>query len=154
TSPFLPKKEETEGASVSKPSGRTRKNHEMRYNTDPSFKGIDAIKKKQKEQLTLFKAWASEGRWAMFHQSHYDWWMFPIDEKSNSYGLEWTVYEGDIARLKQDADYIQNYLEGVRLLALSWGWDLAAQDYIANPKPEQCWRQWPVRLQKAAKSLK
>lgn len=125
----------------------------MKYNTDPAFVGIDTIKKKQKEQLTQFEAWAVQGLWGKFHHNHYDWWMFPIDTKS-SYGLAWTVYEGDIARLKQDSEYIENYLKGVRLLALSWGWDLAAQDYIANPKPEQSWQQWPIRLHKAAKSLK
>jgi hypothetical protein len=125
----------------------------MKYNTDPAFKGIEAVKQKHKEQLTQFEAWAAQGRWGDFHHNHYDWWMFPLDEKTRSYGLAWTVYEGDIARLKQDADYIQNYMKGVRLLALSWGWDLAAQDYIANPMPEQSWHKWPVRLYKAAKSL-
>lgn len=78
----------------------------MKYNTDPAFKGIDAVKQKQKEQLTQFEAWAAQGRWGDFHHNHYDWWMFPVDEKTRSYGLAWTVYEGDIARLKQDADYI------------------------------------------------
>lgn len=125
----------------------------MHHNTDPAFVGIDAIKRKHQEQLTLFEAWAAQGRWEMFHHSHCDWWMFPIDEESR-YQLAWTVYEGDIVQLKQDAEYLQNYLNGIRLLALSWGWDMAAQDYIANPTPDQSWQQWPIRLYKAAKSLK
>ena len=121
----------------------------MKYNTDPAFKGIDAVKQKQKEQLTQFEAWAAQGRWGDFHHNHYDWWMFPVDEKTRSYGLAWTVYEGDIARLKQDADYIQNYMEGVRLLALSWGWDLARRITSPTPCRSKSWHKWPVRLYKS-----
>lgn len=72
----------------------------MKYNTDTAFVGIDAIKNKQKEQLTQFEAWAAQGRWKKFHESHYDWWMFPVDEKTLTHGLVWTVYEGDIAQGK------------------------------------------------------
>jgi Macro domain len=123
------------------------------HNTDPAFVGIAAIKKKQSKQLTLFEQWAREERWEKFHSEHYDWWMFPIDEES-SYGRAWTVYEGDIAELKKDAEYIQKYLNGARLLALSWGWDMDQQSLVANPKPAQRWQRWPIRLYKAAKSLK
>ncbi len=125
----------------------------MKHNTDPEFVGLQVIKNDQEEQLRLFEEWASKGQWKNFHESHYDWWTFPIDEKS-SHEYKYTVYEGDVAELKKDAEYIRRYLRGVELLALSWGWDLSERNYIENPKPDQKWHNWPIRLYKAAKSLK
>jgi len=49
--------------------------------------------------------------------------MFPIDEPSR-YGHAWVVYDGDVAELMRDEAYIRNYLRGVELLALSWGWNM------------------------------
>ena len=72
---------------------------QLTYNTDPSFVGVDEIKRRQKEQLAQFEEWASQGHWDLFHENHFDWWMFPIDEPSNRYGEAWTVYEGEIVEL-------------------------------------------------------
>lgn len=124
-----------------------------RANTDPSFVGVEQIKKKQREQLTLFRQWAQSGQWRRFHSEHYDWWMFPIDQPS-AYGKQWTVYEREIAALKQDSQYIDHYLEGVALLAASWGWDLQQRAFLPNPTPDQRWHDWPIRLHKAANSLR
>jgi len=130
-----------------------RREQPMNRNTHPEFVGLEKIKEKQKWQLDLFKAWAAQEQWSEIHAAHYDWWMFPIDQPS-SYGFAWTVYDGDVFELKKDAPYIQNYLEGVDLLAKSWGWDLSAQTYITDPHPDQRWQNWPVRLYKCARSLK
>ncbi len=125
----------------------------MKRNTDPAFVGIQALKDKQRQQLASFQQAAAHGDWMAIHRDHYDWWMFPIDEPS-SYGLAWTVYEGDIGELKQDGDYLHRYLLGVDLLAKSWGWDLRQACYLPSPQPGQCWQNWPIRLYKAAKSVK
>ncbi|MBV9928158.1 MAG: hypothetical protein JOZ96_24275 [Acidobacteria bacterium] len=125
----------------------------MKRNTHPEFVGLEKLKEKQKWQLGLFQAWAANRQWREIHAAHYDWWMFPIDQES-SYGFAWTVYEGDVRELKADGQYMRNYLQGVELLATAWGWDLAAQTYIINPHPDQCWQHWPVRLYKCATSLK
>jgi hypothetical protein len=125
----------------------------MKRNTDPAFVGIQALKDKQRQQLAIFQQAASHGDWMAIHHDHYDWWMFPIDEPS-SYGVAWTVYEGDIDELKRDADYVTRYLLGVDLLAKSWGWDLRQARYLPHPEPGQCWQNWPIRLYKAAKSVK
>ena len=79
--------------------------------------------------------------------------MFPIDEPSR-FGYAWTVYEGDVAELVNDEAYILNYLRGVELLSLSWGWDLYYRSYVAGPQGDQSWQGWPIRLYKASKSLK
>lgn len=124
----------------------------MKHNAHREFAGLEQLKQKQKWQLAQFQLWASENRWAEFHDAHYDWWMFPVDQRS-AYGFAWTVFDDEISQLRQDSQYIRSYLEGVRLLALSWGWDLEAQAYIAHPHQDQKWHQWPVRLYKCAKSL-
>jgi len=125
----------------------------MRYNTDPRFVGYEVLKSRQKKQLESFEEWAFNNRWSSFHVNHYDWWMFPIDEPSR-YGYAWTVYEGDVVELVKDEVYIRNYLRGVELLALSWGWDLYKGKYVVDPYRDQVWQGWPIRLYKASKSLR
>ena len=124
----------------------------MRRNTDPTFKGIPAIKDKQRETLGMFKQAAARSDWMEIHQQHYDWWMFPIDEPS-AYGMAWTVCEGDIAELKADPEYLERYVLGVELLATAWGWDLQGSCPLREPQRGQCWQRWPIRLYKAAKSV-
>lgn len=122
-----------------------------RRNTDRSFVGIEALKRRQAEQLADFERWAASGDWRAMHRAHYDWWMFPIDETSQ-HGKAYSVYPGDIAELKQDPAFVRNYLRGLELLALGWGWDLAGRRYLEQPQPGQAWSQWPIRLYKAARS--
>lgn len=125
----------------------------MENNDYPEFVGIEQIKEKQAWQLDQFQHWAENHQWGEFHRAHYDWWMFPIDQPS-SYGYAWTVFEGDIAEFKEDQQFIEKYLLGVRLLALSWGWDITNRIQIANPAPDQKWQNWPIRLYKCARSLR
>lgn len=121
-------------------------------NIDPEFVGIEELKRKQKWQLDKFEEWAATGNWEMIHGSHYDWWMFPISSPSK-FGFGWSVFEEEINELKKDENYIRNYLRGVELLALSWGWDAKKAGYIPDPTPSQCWHNWPIRLYKVARSL-
>ncbi len=122
------------------------------FNTDPAFVGIEALKRAHGDQIARFESWAAGDDWEMFHASHYDWWAFPIN-RSSSYGLQWTVYAGDIARLQEDAAFLARYLRGVELVAASWGWDAPGRRYLPQPKPGQAWHHWPVRLHKAALSV-
>lgn len=123
----------------------------MKRNTDPAFKGIQALKDMQREQLDRFIQADAIGDYRAIHDDHYDWWMFPIDEPSG-YGWAWTVGEGDVAELKEDPDYLARYRRGLELLARAWGWDLSRGEYLADPGPDQCWQHWPIRLYKATRS--
>jgi hypothetical protein len=125
----------------------------MKYNTDPSFVGIENLKKIHNAQIAEFEKWASKDDWIRFHYSHYDWWIFPIN-RSSSYGLKWTVYEGEIAELKKDSSFLDKYLKGIQLVSASWGWDVFSKSYIPDPKMGQSWHDWSVRLFKAALSVK
>jgi hypothetical protein len=122
-------------------------------NTDAAFKGVTAIKDSQAKTLEMFREAARTSQWTQIHQSHYDWWMFPIDEPS-AYGFAWTVFDDEIAELRQDQAYLARYLEAVNILATSWGWDLARACPIPDPQPDQCWQHWPIRLYKATKSVR
>ena len=123
----------------------------MKYNLDPSFVGIEKLVQTHAAQIAEFEAWAASGDWERFHDSHYDWWVFPVD-RSSSYGYAWTVYEGEVAALRSNVDFMARYREGVRLVSASWGWDLAGRTYFPAPAEGQGWHHWPVRLFKAAQS--
>ena len=125
----------------------------MKFNTSPEFAGLKALKVAHARQIELFEAWAAAKDWAAFHSNHYDWWAFPIDQPS-AYGFKWVVYEGEIAQLKDDAEFMQKFHLGLELLAASWGWDLQAQGCIPDPLPAQSWHNWPIRLYKAAYSAR
>src|SRR5262249_55425320 len=132
---------------------RSLQEAEMKRNTDPNFVGIAQLKAKQKWQLDQFEAWAAARKWKGIHDSHYDWWMFPVDAPSR-FGFAWTVYEGDIAELKEDSVYLLNYLRGATLLGLAWGCDVDKQAYIPKPDRDQRWQHWPIRLNNQRCKLK
>ncbi len=125
----------------------------MKRNDHPSFVGIDRLKREHAAQIETFQTWANARQWQKFHYGHYDWWAFPID-KPSSHGLKYTFYEGDIAALNQDAEFVARHRLGLALVALSWGWDIDTASELAAPKDNQSWQNWPVRLYKMAYSAK
>jgi hypothetical protein len=132
---------------------KVKRENPVKNNTDPSFAGLDLLKKTHLTQIEQFESWAAQNEWERFHYSHYDWWVFPIDQPS-AYGFKWVVYEQEITSLLGDPLFMQKYLRGVELVAASWGWHLAARTFVANPQPGQSWHNWPIRLYKAAQSVK
>lgn len=125
---------------------------ELTANTHSEFVGLEGLKARQAAQLSLFEQWAGNNDWQQFHLSHYDWWMFPYSQPSQ-FGFAYVVYEKEIQALIQDPDYVSNYLRGVELLLLSWGWDLQTETLIPEPSAHQHWYNWPIRLYKCARSL-
>jgi len=121
-------------------------------NNHSEFIGLEALKLAQANQLIQFEEWALKADWQKFHVSHFDWWMFPFS-KPSQFGYTYTVYESEVQALKQDPEFIKNYLRGIELLLLSWGWDLYKEVAIAEPGLNQEWHNWPIRLYKCAMSL-
>jgi len=126
---------------------------ELYKNEHPEFVGLPALKAKQKGHLALFEEWARTSHWQNFHSTHYDWWMFPYSQPSQ-FGFAYVVYDSEIHDLKQDPEFVTNYLRGVELLLLSWGWNLHKEALVSDPDPDQKWHNWPIRLYKCAMSLK
>jgi hypothetical protein len=79
--------------------------------------------------------------------------MLPIDQPS-SYGYAYTVGPADIAELRRAAGFIADYLDGVRILLLAWGWDLDRHSFVDQPAHDQVWQHWPIRLEKCGRSLR
>ena len=48
--------------------------------------GLKALKAKHALWLTKFEQWAAQNQWASFHREHYDWWMYPVDRRSDGQG--------------------------------------------------------------------
>ncbi len=125
---------------------------DKKSNTHPDFVGLDNLKAKHAEQVDRFEQWATQHKWQEFHDSHYDWWTFPIDKPSRL-GFTYTVFEDEITALKQDSQFVKNYIRGVELVLLAWGWDLFEEKEVSDPEPGQAWADWPIRLSKCAQSL-
>lgn len=125
----------------------------MKSNTDPSFVGIEHLKQTHHQQITGFEQWALQNDWERFHDSHYDWWVFPINRPS-AYGMMWVVFDQEIAQLKEDSSFVADYRKGIELVSASWGWDVMNRSYIPHPNRGQSWHDWPVRLFKAAYSAR
>jgi hypothetical protein len=130
-------------------------------NLDPSFVGIEQIKKDLRTRLASndgdlekFINWVETSDWKQFgpNYHHYDWWMFPID-RGSSQGLRYTVFQEDIEQLKMDLSWLNNYRLGAILLIQSWGWDVKNKKNYIDLAPGQVWCNWGVRLGKLANSL-
>jgi hypothetical protein len=127
------------------------------------FIGLEELKKNLRSKegpgygsLTKFEQWAREGNWAEFgpDKNHYDWWMFPIPEKSNSFDMKYAVFEKEIRELTADSEYMKDYRRGLSLLFQSWGWNLEESKCLEPLEKGQGWNYWDIRLYKAALSAK
>ena len=120
-------------------------------NTDMSFVGYEQMRKLMLNQVAKFNSWNENRKRENFHNSHYDWWTFPINNPS-SYGLMYTVYADDIKELK-DFIYTPNLIRCATLVCNSWGWDLELGEEISKRDFSQQWRGWSIRLYKMTLSL-
>ena len=100
--------------------------------------------------LNTFRDMREKRQWGSVHSGHYDWWMFPIDDGSQS---EYNVYADDVKELQADKDYIKNYREAVEIVFAAWGWDINASKKIDPPEQGMGWTSWDVRLAKICRSL-
>ncbi|KAH3764207.1 hypothetical protein Pelo_3910 [Pelomyxa schiedti] len=118
-----------------------------------TFVGVAKLKELQQQQLYQFEIWARSRSWDSFHRSHYDWWAFPIDEKS-SYGFSYTITPEVRTQLANDPEFCSNLSRLAALLLLSWGWDTSTGAPVPSPERSQSWHSWPVRLYKCGRALK
>jgi hypothetical protein len=121
---------------------------------EPSNRVKD-IKSKHKAQLELFEKWSREKDFKMFkpEHSHYDWWMFPVNRASASYGEKYAISSQELEVLKNDKEFMKDYRRGVELVIQSWGWNLQEESPVQDPTPDQKWTGYGVRLGKMAQSL-
>lgn len=102
-----------------------------RWNKSP-FLGIERVKEDQAKQLKKFKEIKDEGAWRKIHDSHFDWWAFPIDRGSAAYGDGYNVAGQHHRKLKRDQEFISNLKEAMAIYAEALGWDLENSNWLPN----------------------
>ncbi|CAF5187628.1 unnamed protein product, partial [Rotaria magnacalcarata] len=117
-----------------------------------SFIGKDELLVYFKRQLKYFEEWHLKQDWLAFHNHHYDWWMFPIDEIS-SRDATFQLPRDVILDLKENREFISDLRRGVYLMVSSWGWDIEHGRCFEKLDDKQKWSYWPVRLYKAGKCM-
>jgi hypothetical protein len=124
-------------------------------NSHLDFVGLTVLKSTHAAQIAKFEAWAAAGQWHRFHESHYDWWAYPIPDRSQK-GFAFSVFAEEVAALQKDPIFVKTFLRGCELGAKAWGWDMYAGAPIppAARHKNQKWHNWPIRLFKITKSLK
>jgi hypothetical protein len=111
---------------------------------------IEKMKNVQARQLAVFRKHANNNEWDEIHHDHYDWFMFPIEDGSQS---QYNVLSEDVKDLLNDETWHAGYREAVTLVAKAWGWDVEKQAPV-DPKHESMgWTGWDVRLAKIIRSL-
>jgi hypothetical protein len=63
------------------------------------------------------------------------------------------VSKESVEILRQSSQFLSNLSECADLLLLSWGWDSAKNEKLANLESGQAWAHWPIRLYKAWRSM-
>eukprot|EP00727_Mastigamoeba_balamuthi_P002515 m51a1_g12260 hypothetical protein (294) ;mRNA; f:179086-180480 len=117
-----------------------------------AFMGTEALLREHYAQMRKFAEWEQQRSWRTFHVEHYDWWAFPISEQSR-YGFRYSPTAQARQKLRGDPQFLSSLEKAVELMCRSWGWDLWNERTIAEPHAEQCWRNNPIRLYKAGRSL-
>lgn len=104
-------------------------------------------------QSNLFTKWTKASDWNKYHSSHYDWWAFPILERSSR--LQFTVPDLSVhyRALVANPLWPQAVFRNVSSLLLSWGWEGSTNTAISKPGDGQRWHNWPVRLYKMGRCL-
>lgn len=117
---------------------------------------VEKIKTKQAETYENFSTWQREQKWESFAHAHYDWWMFPVERPSRNYGEEYSVTKEQVKALKEDEEFMRRYHDSIRMVLLSWGWDIDTGKPITPSNSEQIFRGGTkmVRLGKIASSLR
>lgn len=138
------------GRGVRKMSGTKVVKPTRRQSSNMTRERLEAFKAEQASTLSQLKELQDTGNWNRVHRLHFDWWMFPIDDGSKE---KFNVTsEEDIDTLRGDPAWLEGYHEGVRLVCLSWGWDVSATRRV-ELFPGMGYQNWDVRLAKMCRSL-
>lgn len=97
-----------------------------------TYGGSEDLMLKNIEQHKTFTDWTKTKDWEKFHFSHFDWWAFPIDEKSNTYGQQYAVPNEEIKILRQDKEFLERLDENLKNATTAYGWDLSLGSWIPD----------------------
>lgn len=78
-------------------------------NIHSEFVGLKEFKRLNANQIKLFEQWYKDQAWRKFHNSHYDWWIFPICDKSN-FGFKYSIFD----------DVMMSFFMGLELFLINF----------------------------------
>jgi hypothetical protein len=104
---------------------------------------LEEMKDVQLEQLQQFRDLAAAGQWEQIHRQHFDWYMWPVEDGSQS---QYNVLAEDVAELLADDDWVDRYHESLALVSAAWGWDVVGARPVEPLQPGQGWTDWDIRL--------
>lgn len=120
-----------------------------------TYGGTEDLMTRNTEQHKTFTEWAKSEDWTKFHKEHFDWWAFPIDEVSNSYGERFRVPEDEVIKLRKDKDFLKRLDENLTNATAAYGWDIKSGKWIGDDirDPDQVPQSLSqIRLYKMARS--
>lgn len=110
--------------------------------------------------LVKFRKWIKDENFDQMNglrgQAHYDWWMFPTsDDGENAPEQQgaFKVSKIEVEELKKDAEFMENYREGIKLQMLSYGWNTDTNSFVKKRLKNQNYNNYHIRLGKLAHSL-
>ena len=123
--------------------------------TYTTYGGDQDLITRNSEQHQKFSEWTANRDWEQFHNSHFDWWAFPIDEASNTYGQQFAIPPETITKLRADQDFQKKLSENLTNAARAYGWDISGKKWIGDDTRDE--NQVPgslaqIRLYKMARS--
>jgi hypothetical protein len=120
-----------------------KSNRSRNYSID--FIGVKEFMNRHAKQIKKFEQWAREKNWRKFHTSHFDYWVFPLGDRTN-FGLRYSVFEEEVFQFHKDKHFMKSYARGIELVALAWGWNIKESCFVQRPdlKRGQQWSNWPV----------
>ena len=123
-------------------------------NTTP-YGGDKFVVTHQALELAKHRLLADSAQWKKIHNDHYDWWLFPIDRGSGSYGEKYNIAGKPLKRLKRNRRFLKNVAEAIKINALALGWDIESSKYIDDinwDAGQDPWVAYPTRIWKMTRS--
>jgi DNA-binding CsgD family transcriptional regulator len=97
-----------------------------------TYGGTEDLMNRNIEQHGKFNSWAQNEEWYKFHNDHFDWWAFPIEEPSNTYGEQFRVPGDEVKKLRSDKEFLKRLDDNLINVAAAYGWDIKAGRWIPD----------------------
>jgi hypothetical protein len=129
-----------------------KQDQKLENDSNMDFIGCEQLKLQQQTHLAKLQILAQNNQWQHIqkHTNHpdsaFDWWMFPTTWESSSYKKKYQLTPDALKSLQQDDQFMQNFEEGVKLVAKSWGWDIDKKQKIVADDLK--WVGYNIRLEK------
>ena len=126
-----------------------------RYINTTPYGGDRFVVTHQALELAKHRQLADSGQWKKIHNDHYDWWLFPIDRGSISYGEKYNIAGKPLKRLKRNRRFLKNVAEAIKINALAFGWDIETSTYVDDMNwdaGQDPWLAYPTRIWKMTRS--